>query len=41
VDADTIIVMDAGRVVEHGTFDDLIAMNGRFASLWALQQAEV
>jgi ATP-binding cassette subfamily B protein len=41
VDADTIIVMDAGRVVEQGTFDALIAMNGRFASLWALQQAEV
>jgi ATP-binding cassette, subfamily B, heavy metal transporter len=41
VDADTIIVMDAGRVVEQGTFDALIAANGRFAAMWALQQAEV
>jgi ATP-binding cassette subfamily B protein len=41
VDADTIIVMDAGQVVEQGTFDKLIAHGGRFATLWALQQAEV
>jgi ATP-binding cassette subfamily B protein len=40
VDADTIIVMDAGRVVEQGTFDTLIATNGRFSAMWALQQAE-
>jgi ATP-binding cassette, subfamily B, heavy metal transporter len=40
VDADNIIVMDAGRVVEQGTFDALIAANGRFAGMWALQQAE-
>jgi ATP-binding cassette, subfamily B, heavy metal transporter len=41
VDADCIVVMDAGRVVEQGTFDALIAQGGRFASMWALQQAEV
>jgi ATP-binding cassette, subfamily B, heavy metal transporter len=40
VDADNIVVMDAGRVVEQGRFDELIAQGGRFASLWALQQAE-
>ena len=40
VDADCIVVMDAGRVVEQGTFDALIAQGGRFASMWALQQAE-
>ena len=40
VDADTIVVLDAGRVVEQGTFDDLIAANGRFASMWALQQTQ-
>jgi ATP-binding cassette subfamily B protein len=41
VEADCIVVMDAGRVVEQGTFDALIAANGRFAAMWALQQAEV
>jgi ATP-binding cassette, subfamily B, heavy metal transporter len=40
VDADSIVVMDAGRVIEQGTFDSLIAANGRFAAMWALQQAE-
>ncbi len=40
VDADCIVVMKAGRVVEQGTFDALIAQGGRFASMWALQQAE-
>jgi ATP-binding cassette, subfamily B, heavy metal transporter len=40
VDADCIVVMDAGRVVEQGTFEALIAQSGRFASMWALQQAE-
>ena len=38
VDADQIVVMDAGRVVEHGKFDALVAANGRFAAMWALQQ---
>ncbi len=40
VEADCIVVMEAGRVVEQGTFDALIAANGRFAAMWALQQAE-
>jgi ATP-binding cassette, subfamily B, heavy metal transporter len=40
VDADCIVVMDAGRVVEQGSFEALIAQSGRFASMWALQQAE-
>ncbi len=40
VDADCIVVVDAGRVVEHGTFDALLAANGRFAGMWAQQQAQ-
>jgi ATP-binding cassette, subfamily B, bacterial len=34
-DADQIIVLDHGRVVESGTFEDLILAGGRFASLAA------
>ena len=35
--ADRIIVMDQGRIVEEGTPDDLIAKNGIYAKLKALQ----
>jgi ATP-binding cassette subfamily B protein len=34
-DADQIIVLDAGRVAEVGTYDELIAQGGRFAALAA------
>lgn len=33
-DADQIVVMESGRVMECGRFEDLLAQNGRFASLW-------
>jgi ATP-binding cassette subfamily C protein len=32
---DTVLVLDAGRVVEHGTHDELVAAGGRYAQLWA------
>ena len=34
-DADQIVVLDAGRVVETGTYDELLALGGRFAALAA------
>jgi ABC-type transport system involved in Fe-S cluster assembly fused permease/ATPase subunit len=40
VDADEILVLDHGRIVERGTFRELIAAGGRFAEMWRLQQEE-
>jgi len=40
VDADEILVLDHGSIVERGTFRDLLAANGRFAEVWRLQQEE-
>ena len=34
-DADQIVVLDRGRVVEVGTYDELVARGGRFATLAA------
>ncbi|MGH8729655.1 MAG: ABCB family ABC transporter ATP-binding protein/permease [Burkholderiales bacterium] len=40
VDADQILVMENGRVVERGTHADLLARGGVYAHMWALQQQE-
>ena len=38
VDADEILVMDAGRVVERGTHADLVTSDGVYAAMWRRQQ---
>lgn len=39
-DADEIIVLDQGRIVERGSHADLLARQGTYARMWALQQTE-
>ena len=36
--ADEILVLDDGEVVERGSHDDLLAMNGHYKDLWDLQR---
>ncbi|SLJ82553.1 ABC transporter ATP-binding protein [Mycobacteroides abscessus subsp. abscessus] len=36
-EADQILVLDDGRVVERGRHADLLAVNGRYARMWAAQ----
>jgi ATP-binding cassette, subfamily B, heavy metal transporter len=40
VDADEIIVLEAGQVTERGTHAALLARNGLYAEMWARQAAE-
>ena len=40
MDADQILVMDHGRIVERGTHRELLDQNGLYAQMWALQQEE-
>jgi ATP-binding cassette subfamily B protein len=39
VDAHEILVLDAGHILERGTHAELLAAQGRYAQMWALQQS--
>ena len=38
--ADRILVLEAGKVVEEGTFDELLCLNGKFKKLYDDQMRE-
>ncbi|WKD24358.1 ABC transporter ATP-binding protein/permease [Pseudoalteromonas sp. KG3] len=39
-DADTILVMQAGELVEQGSHTQLLALDGEYARMWQLQQTQ-
>ena len=41
VDADNIVVLDQGEIVEQGSHNELINSNGHYASLWQAQQKQI
>ena len=40
MDADQILVLDQGRIMERGTHKELLSREGAYAQMWALQQQE-
>jgi ATP-binding cassette subfamily B protein len=40
-DADTILVIEDGRIVERGTHENLLASDGLYANLWRVQAGEI
>ena len=41
VDADQILVMEAGRIIERGTHRELLQAGGVYNEMWAMQQHEL
>jgi ATP-binding cassette subfamily B protein len=40
MDADQILVLNHGRIVERGTHVQLLESKGEYARMWALQQQQ-
>ena len=40
VDADQIVVLEKGVIVEKGTHDELLNLNGRYTKMWQTQESE-
>jgi ATP-binding cassette subfamily B protein len=40
MEADRILVLDAGRIIESGSHRELLAADGSYAQMWRLQQQE-
>jgi ATP-binding cassette subfamily B protein len=40
INAEQILVMDDGKIVERGTHEELIGVQGKYAEIWQLQQKE-
>jgi ATP-binding cassette subfamily B protein len=40
MDADQILVMEGGRIIERGNHRELLDRDGAYAQMWALQQQE-
>jgi len=38
--SDTIIVLENGEIIEQGTHENLLSMDGKYASLWSVQTGE-
>ena len=40
IDSDNIIVMNHGEIVEQGSHQQLLALQGHYAQMWQLQQSD-
>jgi hypothetical protein len=40
-DADTILVLEDGRIAERGSHEELIEAGGLYADLWAVQAGDI